>query len=193
MRATAHAFIGHHASTERLEHVAETLESVVAELSQGEPRSRAGDTDDRSRVPEIGEVLISYDERPISGRSAPWGVDLHVTNEVDGVVGRCTLRSAHEGAPGRAHGGVVAAVFDDLFGFVMQRHNMHGFTGEITVRYRAGTPLHVPLEYRARLDRVDGRKIFLEAESFHGDTLLATSRATFIRMESLNHPPTAGA
>jgi len=35
-----------------------------------------------------------------------------------------------------------------------------GMTGTLTVRYRRPTPLHAPVEFEARLDRVEGRKNF---------------------------------
>ena len=44
------------------------------------------------------------------------GLDTEIHREGDDLIAYVTLRAAHEGAPGRSHGGVVAALFDDIFG-----------------------------------------------------------------------------
>ena len=50
---------------------------------------------------------------------------------------RARCGAAHEGAPGRSHGGVVAGLFDDVFGFVLDVVQEPAFTGELTIRYVA--------------------------------------------------------
>ena len=81
--------------------------------------------------------MVSYDERPFSGRSSPWGVDLEVHRHGDEIEAILTLRAAHEGAPDRSHGGIVAGLFDDVFGFVLDVVQEAAFTGELTIRYEA--------------------------------------------------------
>ena len=75
-----------------------------------------------------------------------------------------TLDSAHEGAPGRSHGGIISALFDDVFGFLLTLHQQPAFTGTLTIRYEQGVPLHVPLECRVRFDHRDGRKLHFSGE-----------------------------
>ena len=99
-----------------------------------------------------------YGDRPISGRASPWGLDLDVHRHGDEIEALVTLRAAHEGAPGRSHGGVVAALFDDVFGFVLGVIEQAAFTGELTVRYERGTPLHRPLSCRAGPPDAEGAR-----------------------------------
>jgi hypothetical protein len=183
VRHLGHALVGHHAPPERLERIASTVEALAAELDRGSVRSRPGD-DMQNRVhpepPPSGSVMESFPDRPVSGAASPWGVDLVVTREGDEVVGRCTLLAAHEGAPARSHGGVVAAIFDDLFGFVLTLERTVAFTGELALRYEQPTPLHVEIAFRARLERRERRKLYLSGDAWHGDLRLATSTATFI-------------
>ena len=73
--------------------------------------------------------------------------------------GVVTLGAAHEGAPGRAHGGIVAGLFDDVFGFVLGVIQQPAFTGELKVRYERPTPLHRALLCRGRLASRQGRKL----------------------------------
>lgn len=182
VRDLGHALVGHHAPLELIDRVSTTLDELTAELQHGAPRSRS-----QRRTPgewsppaEEGIDLTSFDERPVSGRSSPWGLDLRVWREGDDIVATCTLRSAHEGAPGRSHGGVVAALFDDVFGFVLHQVATPAFTGELTVRYQAGVPIGEPLECRVRMTGQDGRKLFMGGELTAGGQVLATSKATFI-------------
>ena len=61
-------------------------------------------------------------------------------------------------------------------------------TGELTVRYLAPTPIHEPLEFRARVEQVDGRKIDTVADAYtlgpdDQRTHVATATARFIAIE----------
>jgi acyl-coenzyme A thioesterase PaaI-like protein len=183
VRDLGHALVGHDNPEELLEQVAVTVEALAVELSRGPARARPGlDMQNRNtqEPPPDGAVFESYPDRPVSGSASPWGVDLEVTREGVEVVGRCVLRAAHEGAPTRSHGGVTAAIFDDLFGFVLAVHQQVAFTGELSVRYSGPAPLHVPLEFRARLAGQERRKLFMEAEGSAAGVEFARSKATFI-------------
>lgn len=185
VRDLGHALVGHDATLEELEEFTTTLRRLEAMLDTNTVRSRAahhGRGDWREQAAD-GAVMTSFDERPISGRGAPWGLDLTVTREGDEVVGRCTLRAAHEGAPGRSHGGVVAALFDDVYGFVLALMAQPAFTGEISVRYVAGVPIGRPLECRARCVEQRGRKVIMTAELTDDGTVVATSTTTFIAID----------
>ena len=65
------------------------------------------------------------------------------------------------------------------------------FTGELTLRYLAPCPLGVPLEFRARLDGRDGRKLFISATGRGPDGDFVESTSTFIAVP-LDHLPTLG-
>lgn len=53
------------------------------------------------------------------GPGNPHGHHLHVRRDGGRVVSEHVFDARHVGAPGIAHGGAVAAVVDDLFGFVL--------------------------------------------------------------------------
>lgn len=189
IREIGHAFIGRQARPELIVDVAETLERLADQLDDGEPRVRfRPPRADRWLQPLVdGDRVDTYDERPFSGRSSPWGVDLEVHRHGDQIEAITTLRAAHEGAPGRSHGGIVAAVFDDVFGYVLDIAREAAFTGELTVRYVAPTPLHRRLACRGRLAGRDGRKLYIEGELVDLDTegqpVVARGRGTFITVD----------
>jgi acyl-coenzyme A thioesterase PaaI-like protein len=184
IRNLGHAVVGHAADPAYLEQIAAGLEAMSESLSAGVRRSRVSTEahfgDDV--VPE-GAVLLSHGDRPFAGPFSPWSVDMTVRRVGDEAVGVVTYRSAHEGAPGRCHGGVVAGVFDDVLGYVLQIHRHVAFTGTISVRYERPTPLFVPIVYRARLDRIEGRKLFMTADCWHDEVRIATAEATFIAVD----------
>ena len=89
----------------------------------------------------------------------------------------------YEGPPGCVHGGFIAAGFDEMLGFAQSLSGQPGMTGRLLVSYRSPTPLHQPVRYEGRVDRVEGRKIFTVATLHHGDTLCAEAEGLFISMK----------
>ena len=87
----------------------------------------------------------------------------------------------------RSHGGIVAGLFDDVFGFVLDVVQEAAFTGELTIRYERPTPLHRPIACRGRLARRDGRKLFIEGElvdlETEGQPVVARGRGLFITVD----------
>lgn len=188
VRDLGHALVGHQADDDTLDAVAEQLESLTARLTTGGRRQRPAHNFQRGAdwaPPGDGESFLStHDDRPVSGRSSPYSLDPVIRREGDEVVATVTLRAAHEGAPARSHGGVVAALFDDVFGFVLTIHQTPGFTGELGIRYEAGTPLHVPLDCRVRLAERQGRKLFMTGELTTPDgRVCVRATATFITVD----------
>jgi len=185
VRDLGHALVGHEAPRDLLDRIAMTLDALSDELASNATRNRATTRrgGDWGPSPADGTLMSSFDDRPVSGRSSPWGMDVTVRREGDEAVATCTLRAAHEGAPGRSHGGVVAALFDDVFGFVLTILAQPAFTGEITIRYHDGVPIGVPLECRVRCSERRGRKIILSGELTDAGRVVASSTSTFIAVD----------
>ena len=166
LRSVGHALVGHEASSELITELAESVNGFTARLDGGVIRQRdptesasSADADYRE-----GEEIESFDDRPFSGQASPWGLDLGIHRHGDEIEAVLVLGSAHEGAPGRSHGGIVAGLFDDVFGFVLGVLRQAAFTGELTIRYERPTPLHRHLACRGRLRERIGRKIWIEGE-----------------------------
>jgi acyl-coenzyme A thioesterase PaaI-like protein len=124
-----------------------------------------------------------FADRAVAGLSNPTSVDIDVRFEEAEVVAQVLFRKVFEGAPGRAHGGIVAAAFDDVTGYVIGFLREPAFTGELTVRYVAPVPVEEPLEMRARLVERERRKLFITAEAKAGDEVVATCKATYITVD----------
>lgn len=188
LRRLGHALIANEADEALLARVAETADRVAADLERQPPRQR--DLLELKRrmfdidVPDGGTV-VHFDECFVSGPWNPMGIAMEVHREGDEAVAEVELGAAFEGAPGRSHGGIVAAIFDDVLGYLLTLRQEPGFTGELTVRYLAPTPIGQPLRFRARVEAVEGRKLQTVAEARvlgpdgEGD-VVATARATFV-------------
>lgn len=191
IRDIGHAVLGHQVDDALLDELSAQLEALTARLTAGPARSREPDTFQRNDdwgAPDQIE-LTGFDDRPVSGRSSPLGLEPVIRREGDEIVAEVTLHSAHEGAPGRSHGGVVAALFDDIYGFVLSLTRTPAFTGELTIRYEAGTPLHVPLTCRVRLADRDGRKLYMTGELVTPEgQVCVRSRSTFIAIDTSRMP-----
>lgn len=97
------------------------------------------------------------------------------------VRGRVTLHEGYNGPPWNlAHGGVIALIFDELLGVGSIAAAGGGFTGQLTINYRKPTPILQPLELTGRLDREEGRKLFMRGELRHDGVVTADAEGIFI-------------
>lgn len=187
IRQLAHEVVRADASTEQLISLAEAVEyqGEILGVAPAKVRNRFRfESADQMPVPLDGDEFSNSLERPMSGLGNPWSIPLHVFRRGDKVVTEVTLGPGFEGAPERAHGGIVAAIFDDLLGFVQLLNSRIAFTASLTVNYLAGTPVGEPLTFSAWVDRIEGKKLFLAGEchlsSDVGGEPLTTCEALFI-------------
>jgi acyl-coenzyme A thioesterase PaaI-like protein len=96
----------------------------------------------------------------VMGLRNPFAPPLIVHHGADGHAwADVVLGAAYEGPPGHVHGGICALLLDHTLGATAHEPGRPAVTGTLTVRYEAGTPLG-PLHAEARIDRVEGRKVF---------------------------------
>ena len=124
-----------------------------------------------------------FEDRAVGGRANPTSLVFDTWREGDTMLADVTIDAAYEGAPGRAHGGIVAAVFDDFTGMVIGMLGEPAFTGELTVRFVRPVPVHTPLRLRSWLDARDGRKLHIHADARAGEQVVATCKAIYITVD----------
>ena len=184
LRDLNHAFTKQDADADVLTDVTRDVRALTAGLDATPRRDRLArmrsSLDDGFPPAGAGS---GFNDRAVAGTANPTSVDIDVEFEDVDVVAQVVLRRAFEGAPGRAHGGIVAAVFDDVTGFVIGQLREPAFTGELTVRYEQPVPIETPLEMRARLVDRERRKLFITAECRAGDAVVATCKAIYITVD----------
>jgi acyl-coenzyme A thioesterase PaaI-like protein len=187
LRRLGHAFVGHQIPDALLDRVTERVLALLPEIESGAARSRPVD-DMKRRLfespPEDGGSMDHFPDCVVSGQANPMGIAITVHRDGDDAVATVNLGAAFEGAPQRAHGGIVASIFDDTMGFVLSMVQTPAFTGRLTVSYLAPTPLGVEITFRSRLRDRDGRKLFIEGEALHGTTRFAEAEGLFISIPS---------
>jgi len=138
----------------------------------------------RSEAPPTGYTGMEnfYDRSPIVGQAnpiAPPAVLEHCPDE-QCVRGTVEFGKSFEGAPGLVHGGFLAALLDEALGGVTIYSGVSGMTGEYTLRFVHPTRIKAPLRFEARYDRREGRKIFVSADLWDGETLTVKASGIFI-------------
>jgi acyl-coenzyme A thioesterase PaaI-like protein len=96
------------------------------------------------------------------------------------VTARCVFGAAHAGSPGRAYGGVLALVLDEVIGVSVRAAGASGMTVSLTVNLRGAAPLGVPVDITARLTGTEGRKAFASGEIRAGDSLVAEATGIYV-------------
>jgi len=191
LRDLNHAFVAHEADSALLERIAVFARDAAAELRVTERRDLApllsANVGRLFRVDSADETAPSpanfMTDRAVGGESNPTSAEFEFGYEADEVVVRTTLGAAYEGAPGRAHGGMVAALFDDITGFLLPLAGTPGYTGQLSVRYVRPVPIETPLEFRTRIESRQRRKLHVTAECSARDELVATAEALFITVD----------
>jgi acyl-coenzyme A thioesterase PaaI-like protein len=94
-----------------------------------------------------------------------------------------TLSALYEGPPRAVHGGYLAALFDELLGGVQGRaRDGGGYTGRLTIRYRALTPVDEPLVFTGWITSDKGRRITTAATCRTADDCVtAEAEGLFVR------------
>ena len=186
LRRLGHAVVAHDVGDDVFDRITAEVEGLLAAVEDAPDRLRAPMDMVRSifvAPPPDGVHHPRFPDSIVTGKANPMGLAAEIGRDGDDAVLRTTLGPAFEGAPGRAHGGTVAALLDEVMGFVLSIHATPAYTGRLTVTYRAPTPLGVELEMRARLKSRHGRKLRIEAEAHQATTLVAQAEGLFVTVE----------
>ncbi|HUY21830.1 MAG TPA: PaaI family thioesterase [Acidimicrobiales bacterium] len=186
LRRLGHAIVAHEVDDDTFHRMTAEVRALLAVVDAMAPRHRTPlDVTHRVFVvpPPDGASRSHFPDCIVTGQANPMGMAADIVRDGDEAVLRTTLGPAFEGAPGRAHGGAVAALFDEVMGFVLSIQATPAYTGRLTVTYRAATPLDQELELRAKLHSRHGRKLRIEAHARQGETLLAEADGLFVAVD----------
>jgi|ERR1051326_2952729 len=109
---------------------------------------------------ELVELPSHYNRCFGCGQDHPTGLHMHVRGSKSRVEGSFLVTEHHQGAPGLAHGGVIAAAVDEAMGFLIYLLAAPAVTGHLEVNYRKPVPVGSKLELVTWVEKVEGRKIF---------------------------------
>jgi acyl-coenzyme A thioesterase PaaI-like protein len=103
-----------------------------------------------------------------------------------GVEGRFFVKQDHQGPPGVAHGGVLAAALDEAMALLLHGEGILALTGRLEIDLLAPAPVGAFVQVSARLEAIEEPKLRLAAQaSGEGGERLASARGTFVRVSGL--------
>ena len=116
-------------------------------------------------APQPGSKLGSHYSKCFGcGEDAVGGLHVQTTvGEGVSVTTEFTVTENHQGAPGLAHGGLLALAFDEALGSVNWLLHAIAVTGRLETDYLKPVPVGTTLFIEARCDGVHGRKIYNSA------------------------------
>jgi uncharacterized protein (TIGR00369 family) len=102
-----------------------------------------------------------------------------------GIRSDYVIADRFHGAPGVAHGGIVASLFDEIScAAVVFLRGRHVVTGELNVRYLKPCPVQRALTFRARIvDEAHAKYAVVEAEVELDRAVVARSTGRFFYVE----------
>ena len=135
-------------------------------------------------TPDVTEVFTPHvfsPWSPIVGYGNPLAPPVETTVGDGVATGRVTFGWAYQGPPALVHGAVIAGVYDDILGFANMGAGVPAMTGTLTVRYRKPTPLHREVVFEARVERIEGRKVFTSGQSTVDGVVTSEADGIFIQ------------
>lgn len=122
----------------------------------------------------------------VCGVENPNGLQLRFYQSGPGeVVASYTVPDHFQGFPGLAHGGIVAAMLDEITGRALMGSDPNAprlmYTAKLEVRYRKNVPLGQPLRLVGRAVKSKGRTAVASGELYGPDgSLLAEAEALLV-------------
>jgi uncharacterized protein (TIGR00369 family) len=97
------------------------------------------------------------------------------------IVGAFCLGDRYQGAPGIAHGGIVALVLDEALSKVSKFYGVAAVTAELNVEYLRPVRIGEEIRVEAANERVDGQQLYHSGEIRDAlGRVLARARGRFV-------------
>lgn len=168
-----------------------TIDEIIAGADRLAELMEPAPAWDRDAVLMAGLAGLNKDDgrrkgfpyRAVSGPANPAATPMVIRFSEDMVTTEVTFDPMTGGAPGRGHGGVLAAFFDDFAGAAPRLVDVMAVTARLTVRYRSPIPMGEPMMLRAWVDSVQGRKVNVKGDARRGDEVIADLEALYIAID----------
>ena len=181
--ALARKILNHNISRQKLDELAESLETFQNEIPAAEipkwwqSESASGELRSstyRNRSLYQGPFHLfspDLDWEEHSGPNGEEGFKFHVT-----------LSDLYEGPPLAVHGGFIAGLFDELLGAVQSLSKTGtGYTAKLEIKYRSLTPIDEELIFAGWILESSGRRITVRGQCTHGEKICSEANALFLK------------
>ncbi len=163
-------------------HIRQAMELLTPWLQEGDGWSTVSIANVMSGIPWREDDITSVmPYSPVSGKRNAIALPIKLWKVADNEVrGEAVFSSTYAGPPNAVHGGIIAAVFDEILAMANVISGNAGFTGTLTIKYHDKTPLNTPVELRGINVRQDGRKQLSRGEMRVNGKVTATAEGLFI-------------
>jgi acyl-coenzyme A thioesterase PaaI-like protein len=158
------------AAADRVEALLESLDEVTRARAI-EPYRGAFDHEDPNNVLPFN---------PATGPLNPLAPKLEMAIDGKTLVTHCEFSCCHEGGPDTAHGGMIAAVYDQLLAYAMMIEGKTGPTLWLKVAYLKPTPVNERLRFETVISSVDGRKYTVAGVCYRGDVKISQAEGLML-------------
>jgi acyl-coenzyme A thioesterase PaaI-like protein len=119
------------------------------------------------------------------GQANLFGLQLELESRPGGgVEGRFFVKQDHQGVPGYAHGGVLAAALDEAMALLLFGEGTFALTRRLEVDLLAPAPVGTFVRVEAELEESDARTLRLRASASSEDGReLAVAKGLFVRAD----------
>ena len=120
------------------------------------------------------------------GQANLFGLQLEIERRpAGGVEGRFFVKQDHQGPPGFAHGGVIAAALDEAMSLLLHGQGTLALTAELEVDLRAPAPVGSFVRLEADVEEVKGRRLHLAARALAEDgSEIARATGVFVELSA---------
>ena len=166
---------------EATQYIKKAVDALQPWLQQGEGWSTVSVAGDSSGLPWREDDLTSVmPYSPISGKRNSIAPPIKLWRDGEEVKGEVVFSPTYAGPPDAVHGGIIAAVFDEILAMANVVSGRAGFTGTLTIKYHNKTPLNAPIELWGMNVRQDGRKQVSRGEMRVNGQVTASAEGLFI-------------
>ncbi len=177
------ALVATRAPADLLDGARDRIDAVTATLAPHAAASRYDDTAGLTVTPGSTPV---FEHHPFLGPSNPMAPPVAIERGTDQVTARLTFDLRHEGMPGYAHGGWIAAIFDQVLAVgAAAIAGRPAMTGTMTIRFVRPTPIGAPLELVATAEPTGARTVRVTSDLFAGGEVTAHAVGIMVQSKTM--------
>jgi acyl-coenzyme A thioesterase PaaI-like protein len=171
-------------------HLHQALALLAPHLRQGDGWSTISIASDTPGIAWSDDDLTAcMPYSPVSGKRNPVAPPIRLWRDGNEVRGEAVFSPTYAGPPDSVHGGIIAAVFDEVLSMANVITGRAGFTGTLSIRYQRKTPLDTPIELWGANITNEGRKQISRAEFRVNGEVTASAEGLFICSPELEDVP----
>lgn len=171
---------------EATQHIQQAIAALKPWLVEGQGWSTISVAGDNAGLPWCEEDITAVmPYSPVSGKHNAIAPPIRMWRDGREVRGEVVFSPTYAGPPNSVHGGIIAAVFDEVLAMANVINGRAGFTGTLTIKYHRQTPLNTPVELWGASLRQDERKQVSRGEMRVNGELTASAEGLFIMAPEL--------